>query len=700
MAFSSPRTCIVDGFAFRLLTLSLAARLRGQGLRILCLPPMLPSFLWGAHRLPALRRVDGARWVARLAIRINPRNTIEDVPLEHRGVRDARAPFRFVNTCWPDAAALDGAGRIAVVVAERIGNAETRRLLTIRRNLRRLFLDDDDYWLAFKRVFSWRAETVTYGILAATHLRGEDAARFLIANSENARIIREALASGTLHKAASDRFHLACGGIRSVLYLVTGAISVTAVLLSMIAIGLVRHRRADEITQIKAKIARINLNGTAWDGDPTHAPRDLRDDASPIDGRRFHRGDLIIIGTNRDPDGNLSFADQYERAGLRLVDAATCRLGATAYARLFLAAIPRALAAIATSATSPILLAWVAALPRLFRGLLPWVAVARQVRFGTFIDHEEERLDHALRAIAFAHYGGRLVFPPLNFIGHDNSQKNFQAYHLYFVPGEHFVAAYGRTWAQNARIAQVGIIANDLVREPIPESWRRHVDSMAAQGLKTVAVFPSSGGENPYCRKRYQALADAATALLERRNDVVIAVKMKASTRVGGTEQALRAALSEAAAAGRVVYCGPGTDFPVSVQQLAHTADAVVSMCALGQGVGSAWVESMCLGKPSFALDPPETGLRTPFFERFHGTTIFPDIPELLDALDSALDNPGWINPKDDLASRYFDPFRDANAYDRFVDALRSVIDDSEAFERDHPTVSQAYHLFFSTESE
>ena len=661
---------------------------------------MLPSFLWGTHRLPMLERVDGARWVAQLATWINPRNTIEDVPLEHCGVRDARTPFRFVNTDWPDAAALDGAGRIAVAVAERIGNAEPRRLSSIRRKLRRLFLDDDDYWQAFKRAFSWRAETVVYGILAATHLRGEDPARFLIANSENAQIVREALASGALKKAASDHFHLTSYGIRQVLYLVTGVVAVTTVLLGAVATGLVRHRRADETGPIHAKVARVNLNGTAWDGDPTHVPRDLRDDASPIDGHRFHRDDLIIIGVNRDPDGTLSFADQYERAGLRLIDAAACRLGTAAYARLFLTAMPQTLAAIATSATSPVLMAWIAALPRLFRGLLPWVAVTQHVHFDAFIDHEEERLDHALRAIAFARHGGRLVFPPLNFIGHDNSQKNFQAYHLYFVPGEHFVAAYGRTWAQDARIAEVGIVANDLVREPIHEAWRRRVDSLTEQGLRTVAVFPSSGGATPYCRTRYQALADAATALLARRKDVLIAIKMKASTHVGGTENILRAALSEAAAAGRVVYCGPGTDSPVSVQQLALTADAVISMCALGQGVGSAWIESMCLGKPSFALDQPETGLRTPFFERFLGTTIFPDIPGLLEALDIALDDPGWVNPQDELARRYFDRFRDANAYDRFVNALHSAIDDREAFERDCPTVSEAYRLCLSTESE
>ena len=115
-----------------------------------------------------------------------------------------------------------------------------------------------------------------------------------------------------------------------------------------------------------------------------------------------------------------------------------------------------------------------------------------------------------------------------------------------------------------------------------------------------------------------------------------------------------------------------------SVQYLTLKSDLTITCSFLEQSVGSSWVESIMLDKPSLAFSPIKSRLTTPLIKQFDNLFIFSTL-ETLEAEMVRVLSTKWHTKSKKTLKRYFDPFEDRKALNRMRKIVKEVISRPEA---------------------
>jgi hypothetical protein len=219
-------------------------------------------------------------------------------------------------------------------------------------------------------------------------------------------------------------------------------------------------------------------------------------------------------------------------------------------------------------------------------------------------------------------------------------------------------------------------------------AFKAFIEELHQGGQRIISFFPGSVKKSEYyVKERVFLFMKAAVRITEKWKNATVLIKPKPAHYKFFRSKACFDILGSHINRGLIRIIDGQEDMNSSVQCMALVSDACVSLSATGQSVGSAWIEAMMLGRPSFGYDPKESSLTTPLFDKFHNSLILRTEDDLLDALDQVL-NGFWHNPLWKLAQDYFDPYCDGMCMHRIRKSVLRILSDPEVYLKSQETVA------------
>lgn len=401
---------------------------------------------------------------------------------------------------------------------------------------------------------------------------------------------------------------------------------------------------------------------------------DLRSADFLVDGRGLAREDLLILISR-----NVRIEErqqQYSESGIPWASL----FGPPVPVSYLLSFIPRLFKALLAIGTPSVY-----ATPFLRRRTAG--AVLYGLRLEIFLQHyvpgvllscEEHSHIHIVETVVANRFGGATAWIPHSICANTGYQTAYIHYDLFPSQGWFTAEAFGRSWSPQTKVRPVGIAANDGLALPEADiagpGARRIVES--AQGkLQIVAAFTGSHCEDEFVRERHRRFLTALAMLTERRKDVLVVVKPKASSEWPEHaeflfEDPFAAILSPGVKAQQIVVLDPRKQQTCLAQYLMNAASLVLSTGQFA-AFGSVWAEALLLGKPSLVFVPAEFR-HAPFALEFFDRWFFDDEDKLVSCVMDHLKEPasGRVN---DRMRHLFDPFGDGRAIERLRNEILAL---------------------------
>lgn len=289
----------------------------------------------------------------------------------------------------------------------------------------------------------------------------------------------------------------------------------------------------------------------------------------------------------------------------------------------------------------------------------------RHVRLGTLTSVVEYHPSHIIRTLVLNRYGGRTMRIPHSQLDSPGAVSAYLHYDMVCSSGTYLPTAWGKTWSPHTRWESVGLMFNQVVATPSAsgdsERARELIAGLLAKGKRLVSILTGSNGGWSLAEEMDWRVIAAVLDSCARRDDLVIVIKPKGDQEGYLELPRFRALLDPHRLAGRVHYLHGrwGTECT------AHYVMKHSTLCVAAHG--SVVVEAMVLGVP--VLVPPFPEHKTPWVQRFLGSTFFDEFSDFQMALQAALEGaPAPVDPK--LVREWFDPFCDGRAVER----MRAVV--------------------------
>jgi hypothetical protein len=403
----------------------------------------------------------------------------------------------------------------------------------------------------------------------------------------------------------------------------------------------------------------------------TRSEQRFRHDLFCIDGQRIAARDLLVV-LKRPTPGRDAVAE-YRAAGVDAVDPAALRVPVGYLLRDLL---PRLIAFAARGVFGPIrpMEGYFARTAISFASLGgSWEVLLQHVSLRVLCSIEEHSPPHVVETMVLNRHGGRTVWLPHTQLLRGGYPTAYFHYDVMCAGGAFLHEAYGSTWSSGISVRPVGLASNDDAALPAERLAAPKVIEFirTLAGRPIVAVFPGSyvAGRST---ARYAHFLEALVSILRARPDAHVVIKPKGPRQVDFLyEEPLHDIIHGAMTEGQLTILNPKNGEACSAQYLAREATVVLSTTGWNAPIGSAWVEALMLGKPSFAYNPGPF-YELPLLDEFYGSLIFDREDKLAQMVVDVLDR-GWSFPLTERQRRLFDPFCDHRAVDRIVDEIAAM---------------------------
>ena len=405
-------------------------------------------------------------------------------------------------------------------------------------------------------------------------------------------------------------------------------------------------------------------------------PWDLRSADFLVDGKRVRREDVLMLISR---GGNMEErVRQYREAGL-----AFARLSQLPSPLTYVAGmVPRLMKAVAqlcrpSKSVHPLLRRRAAG--AILYGIRLEILL-QHYRIGVLLNAEEDSYEAVVETVVLNRFDGATSWIPHTVVG-GLYTMGYLHFDLLPLQGWFHVETYGQTWNKRMRVRPVGIPTNDrnhdseavLASEPV----RTLVAGLRRAGtVKIMGAFTGSYNPDAFVKERYRRFLLVLASLIERASHLRIIIKPKASQEWPEHsfflfEEPFRSIIEVGVKEGRIAVLDPRTGMTCTAQYLMAVSDAVLST---GQhaAFGSAWVEALLLGKPSYVFAPSEFR-SAPFAGEFFDRWMFDGEEQLARVVTAALETPG-TGEVDGMIKHLFDPFNDGHAIERLRSEILAVI--------------------------
>lgn len=564
--------------------------------------------------------------------------------------------------------------------------------------LKRIFFSNSDIYYAYKKSLCMIIEDVLYKYFACCAFAKDRKTLLIIKDSENGYYLNYALSDRLINPGSNLESSIPSSrlSVRNLRYVSIAFLVNTVVILTLalkkVFLGRISFRRSS--IKLRNLIAFNNRCGTSRGKGAGIESGYWDDNLFLVNDESIRIDDLVILAYNYSPSGAIMYKDDYDLAGVRVIDVRKLKISIWCYLREI---VPRSIMCLAYSAMGGLNLERalsVSITPKFLGTLIEWTAVCEQVPLKVYMDYEEHSIPHIIKTVVSKQFGSYTIFLPHGIV-HRMCHEIYLCYSAALVPGKHFPLAYGKHWKQDMAIEIVGNMKNDsatlckqIQSHSSSDAFKAFIEKLRKEGQRIISFFPGSVKKSEsYVKERVFLFMKAAARIAERWKNVTVLIKPKPAHYKFFRSKACLDILGSHIDRGLIRIIDGHEDMNSSVQCMALVSDACVSLSASGQSVGSSWIEAMMLGRPSFGYDPEESSLTTPLFDKFHNSLILRTEDDLLDALDQVL-NGFWHNPLWKLAQDYFDPYCDGKCMHRIRESILRILSDPEEYLRSQETAA------------
>ena len=244
--------------------------------------------------------------------------------------------------------------------------------------------------------------------------------------------------------------------------------------------------------------------------------------------------------------------------------------------------------------------------------------------------------------------------------------SSYVGFNVYFAWGPLAEKFWEGNWSVG-RIVQTGYIFGHLFQESQTKQKESAIDLLgnAHANQRVIALFDEKSSPNwLLSEENVYDFYRIGVELLDKRSDIVVVAKPKTFSGLTTSPEILTL-IEPYVKSGRFKLWTEGS---VDIWQVMSIADIVVSM-----GMGVPYLEAACCGRIGFNFAPLNF-YSSGVYPRGYGKVVFGDVPTMIDAITSALDQPNR-NPWTDLSDllNQVDPYRDF----RGINRMRAHIHDS-----------------------
>lgn len=673
-------TIVIDRFSFYVFLRVLVSKHK-KSIQLLWLPPRLSISLFNRINMFRLR-VLKRKLVKKILSKFLPHVQVLDFDL-------GRYPK-----------AKNQAGLAGVRVTETLYAEWQGRYPWYFNQLKKIFYNDSDIFLAQKKVLCSTIEDVFYKYFACSSLSEKRRTLFIVSDIENVYFLQYALSRKMIPKKSDLEVIMPSSfvSLQQMLYSISAFFfNVSAVIAIMLRTALIKIYLIRKNPKISALVALSNFCGTCRGDGPCLESRLWGDALFLVDDDSIKVKDVVILADRYTRTGEILNEADYNKAGVPIVDVRRAKMSIKRYlnevifrCHHFFYCLLSGLLKIDKAFSALIV-------PAQISNMIDWIAVCDQAFFKTYLDIDEHSYPHIIRTIISRRYGSYTIFFPHGIVQRMGSEKAYLGYSLALLPGHHLVLAYGKNWKQDMVIHIVGNVKNDGVvaygkglKNYSSNEFEHLIKKLKECDRKIISFFPGSISSDYYVVERNLAFVKLAAKVASKWANAIVLIKPKRAHTQFFRSRKCNNLLLPYIDKGDIQIIDGENGITCSVQCLALNSDVCVSMSAVGQSVGSSWIEAMMLGRPSFGYDPRESSLTTPLFDKFSGNLIFKTDGEILSAIGQVLTGT-WQNPLWEMAKYYFDPYCDGMSISRIREILVKLASNSVVYLRTLPTVAQLF---------
>ncbi len=619
--------------------------------------------LWGLSQLRRLRASDQSRKAvllagSRLDRLVSKFSRVEPLPETHRG--KGRAVAYLLSVQVTEAFLAQGG----------TDSRAERALLT--------FFKDEQILQAYRKfLLQWVNETIGVWQAAVYEAQASECEKitFLPAAEHSARLLRcwrrvQRDVAPDAIEVMEDRFMFAVTRLRDFVYGCLAGVALLGRLLWLVPCQGITVRSPRPRKFLVALHNYWNVAAAAG------RPWDLRSADFLVDGERVRREDLLVLISRQVKMKER--VRQYREAGIAFASLFQAPLPWEYVTRL----VPRVLKTVVhlwlpSGAIHPLLRR------RTCGAILYGIrleSLLQHYAIGVLLNAEEDSYEAIVETVVLNKFGGATSWIPHTVVG-GGYQMGYLHFDLLPLQGWFHVRTYGVTWSKRMRVKPVGIPTNDRIGAPdaelATEAARRLVEGLRRDAkVKVVGVFTGSYTPDGFVRQRYQRFLRILASLVERTANVRVVIKPKASTEWPEHsfflfEDPFRSMIEAGVKDGTIFVLDPRRDMTCTAQYLMAVSDVVLST---GQhaAFGSAWVEAMLMGKPSYVFAPSEFRA-APFADQFFDRWIFDDKEKLVQAVVEELEVPHRGEIPGDIRN-LFDPYNDGRAIERLRTEILGIV--------------------------